>query len=593
MTTPDGELPQDPVASNREASDAPAIAGGDDDSTARSNDAPALSEIDESRIRDKVARTYELVPGIGTGRRWYDLPYRLVRWMLTSSRPRRLLHWRLRSRLNIALNYLITFNHYERLKVKPLDDPMDNLIVPADEEITQGGIWVVEFFPPSCYSDLTEALTKNGWDEPNRNFAVVDGTNAEKVTRARRGHGFEWSRMGAVADPRARYPMVDAKREVLPEEFRLIELTAVQLGQSLTAVTAFFRLSDAGKSALNTVWKAQHEPIFEWRGLRLPHTEGRHFAAIRAVQRERKRLHDLARSWLAERCPGFFAATKAGHPVVDFNMFAKFDPTSAGAIREFYEPLRALGMGGNHVYNYISPQLPGAVMVRGDSLRPAESEDLHNCWGVVGAYEVFADQCEDVGYGEKPYSVSTLGAMSDDAIRAFLLNVAVVRYTEQLSETFSDARDTARRKHREFKPKNVEKLRHELLTTSLDLPVVARDTASLWEPAWRRWNGIEAKAVPIPGDPFPAKGFDLIKLFERETNEAFEQLMKDDIAYRDVLATAAALGASTASTRLGRRALFVSGVSLLVSILAVLAADHAAAWHQLLVSLTDLWRAGD
>jgi hypothetical protein len=556
--------------------------------TTESTAAEPVPRVDRARIKAKVERAFRLVPEIGKGWRWYDFPYRLLTWLLTSWR-RELLPWRLRYRLNNVRNFFSAFNHYQRLKVEPLDDPMENLIVPADEDVTQGGIWVMEFFPPSFYSKLTDALKKNGWDKPSLMYGVDGTTNAEQITLARRKHGSMWTLLGAVLDPRSHYFGIDAKRELLPEEFDLIQLTAVQVGQSLTAVTAFIRPSDMGRSALNRVWKAQHEPTFEWRGLRPPHSESRHFAALRAGQRERKRLHDLARSWLADRCGGYFAATKAGQPVVDFNMFAVFDPTSAGPTLEFLEPLRALGMAGDHLCNYTSPQLPGGVFVQGESLRPYDDEDLRNCWGLVGAHEVFSDRNDRLGYGDKPHSATTLAAMSDSAIRSFLLNLAVVRYTEQLGETFSDARDTAQNKHREFKPKQVDQLRRELLTTSLDLPVVARDTALLWQPAWRQWNGIDVNAEPIPGDTYPATPFDLIETFRERCSEAFDQLVKDDSAYRDVLSTVSALGASAAANRLGRRALFVSGTSLLVSVTAVLTARDAAAWDLLLQSFSDLW----
>lgn len=575
MTKPQGTGPDDEGAHAPSATEADA----EGSTGAAAELAAAAPEIDREKITAEVRRRYDLVPEIGKRWRWYDVPYRFLWWTLSSWR-RGLLPWYLRYRLNNGLNFFTSFNHYERLKVEPLDDPMDNLIVPLDEEVTQGGIWVVEFFPPSYYSELQEALKNNGWNEQNRLHAI-DGTNAEKVTRARRGKGFAWSRIGTVVNPDSPFLVPDAKREILPAEFGLVEIIAVQVGHSLTAVIAFVRLSDHGKSALNTVWKAQHEPTFEWQGLRRPHVEARNFAAIRATQRERQRLHDLARTWLEKRCGGYFAQTEARQPVIDFNLFAKFDPTTAETSREFREPIRALGMEGNYIYNYTSPQLPGAVFVPGEALRPS-AEALRNCWGVVGAYEVVARLNDRGGYGQKPYSALTLANMADDAIRSFLLYVAVVRYTEQLHETFSDARDTARRKHREFKPRQLERLRHELLTTSLDLPVVARDTALLWKPRWRRWDGIEVKAVPVPGVHNPPEEFDLIEHFGEIRTQAFEELLEEDGAYRDVLSTTSALGASAASNRLGRRALLVSGTSLLVSITAVLTANQSAAWHQLL-----------
>lgn len=341
----------------------------------------AAPKVDTDAISEKIRREFELVPEIGSRWRWYDVPYRFLRWLLSSWR-RRLIPWRLRYRLNNGLNFFMAFDHYERLKVKDKTDPLHNLIVPADEAVTQGGIWVAEFFPPSYYSTLLEALSANGWDERNH-LRPIDGTNAEQVTQARRGRGFAWSRFGTVANPDSPYLVFDAKREVLPEEFDLIELTAVQLGTSLTSVVACVRLSKKGASALNEVWKAEHEPTFEWRGLRRPHVEDRNFAAIHATQRERQRLHDLARKWLAQRCGGYFADTEARQPVVDFNLFQKFDPTTATDSRELSGPLRALGMEGNHLYNYISPQLPGAVIVQGRGLR----------WGYAGS----ASPLETVG----------------------------------------------------------------------------------------------------------------------------------------------------------------------------------------------------
>ncbi len=448
--------------------------------------------VDMDQIHAKVKLSFEKVPAIGTGWRWYDVPYRFLMWMLTSWR-RRLLPWRLRYRLINGINFLIAFEHYERLKVMPRDDPIENLIVPLDETLTQGGVWVVEFFPPSYYSQLLKALNANGWDEQNRLLDLY-GTNAERVTRARHGRGFGWSRLGMVASPDSPHLPFGAKREVLPDEFDLVELTAVQLGRSITAVVGFVGLSEHGRGALDAVWKAPHEPSFEWRGLQRPNVEGRYFAAIRTTQRERQRLHDLARTWLAERCSGYFADTAAGQPVVDFNLFARFDPSIARCSRELDAPLSALGMEGDHLYNYASPQLPGALFVQGEALSHG-GETLRNCWGVVGAYEAVDRLNDRVGYGEKPHSVSTLGKMADDAIRNFLLYVGVEQYTDQLRETYSNARDTARKKHGEFKPRQLEQLKRELLTTSLDLPVVARDTALLWGPRGRMQNGIEITAV--------------------------------------------------------------------------------------------------
>lgn len=174
-----------------------------------------------------------------------------------------------------------------------------------------------------------------------------------------------------------------------------------------------------------------------------------------------------------------------------------------------------------------------------------------------------------------------LTAMADDVIRRFLLHVAVVHYGQQLRETASDARDSARTKHREFRPRQVEKLKQELLSTSLDLPAVARDSGLLWKSYLRRWDDIEVKAVPASGVPDPPEEFDFIEALGRKRKKTFKKLLEEDAAYRTVLSTASSLGASAASARLGYRALLVAGMSLLVSVTALLVANGDSVWRQL------------
>lgn len=539
------------------------------------SNAPAPG-VDHDAISEEIRRQFEVVPPIGTRWRWYDIPYRAIHWLLRS-RVRRFLPWRVRHLLNRWINFLMTFEHYDRLKIERLDNPMDNLIVPEDESVTQGGLWVVEFFPPSQYANLLTSMEENGWDK-EKQLNSIDGSNAEQVTQARRGRGFVWSRIGSVTNPDSGFPAFDAKRERLPREFSYIDLTAVQVGHSLTAVVAFVRMSDEGSHALNTVWKATHEPYFEWRGLSRPMVENRYFAAIRATQRERQRIHDLARDWLGERCGGFFAGTEAGQTVVDFNLFTDHDPLDWEQEREVQDPLRALSMDANVFLHYVSPQIPGMVFVPGEALRRPK-ERLQNCWALVGNREKVSDLAERPGYGDKPYSPGTLAAMFDDGVRSFILYEAVLQYINQMRATYSHARDMARVRHERFKAQKIERLSEELLTNSLDLPVVARDSELLWQDRYRRWSGIDVQAVSAPDSSNPREPFDYIERLGEARRESFEALLQEDVAYRDVLSTVTSLGASVEQYRLGQRALLVAVGSLVVSLVAMLLAtgDPSAA----------------
>ena len=70
------------------------------------------SEMDT--ISAKTRRSYELVPAIGTRWRWYDVPYRILHWLLYLRRPT--LAWRIRRLLTRGLNILLAFEHYDRLR---------------------------------------------------------------------------------------------------------------------------------------------------------------------------------------------------------------------------------------------------------------------------------------------------------------------------------------------------------------------------------------------------------------------------------------------------------------------------------------------
>lgn len=558
----------------------PAEDGNHQDSPATSEPPTSSTQIDFDALNAKEEKLSALVPEIGKAHRWYDFPYRYL-FFLQSSWRRKILPRAWLRRLNRALNFFMAFHAYDRWKATPRDEPLHNLIIPTSEEVRQGGLWIIEFFTPSYSTTLTRALHKNGWGKYDY-FRTMEGTNAEQVAKARRSDGHKWFRIGTVRSPKSRYWIPDAHEENLPTEFDSIEITAFQLGQSLTAVVAFVRFSEQGTVALNRVWKAEHEPFFKWRGLRRPEVENRYFSAIRNSQRERKRLHDLARTWFSQKCSGYFADTDEGQPIIDFTVFTEFDPTVNKTPRKSNDFLRSLGIEPQVLYKYVSDQAPGAVFLPGDSLRKTESA-LQNSWSMVGQYRTLSQSDGEPNY-EDPPTVPTLASNKDWAVQDFLLRIGVRQYIKQLRATFSAARDTARTKHGRFSPRQLEQLRHEWLTTSLDLPAVARDTALL--STWRRVN---VNAVPLSGVSDLRKGFNLIERFEKERSSAFEELLHDDRAYRDVLSTVASLGASAAEVRLSRRSMIVAGASLIVAFITLIVTlDVSQAWTQSYEWLVDL-----
>jgi len=539
--------------------------------SATGGEAEASPAIDGLRISRKVARLFELVPAIGTGWRWYDFPYRFLDWLAkgTQGRPRL---YRIRVALFGGINFLMAFEHHARLKVEPLDDPMENLVLPSGERIIQGGLWVVDFFPPSHYSNLLESLDKSGWDRKSVTLGA-DGTNAEQVTHARQGDGFSWRRMGYVARPNSGYLGLNQKVEDLPKEFDLIEVSAVQVGRGLTAIIAFVRLSDFGQRRLDSAWRARREPTLEWRGLRRPHVQGRLFTAFQATQAERKRMHDLGRKWLASRCAGFFAGTDSGQPVMDLLAFKKFDPLVDEEDRLMGDSLRALGLDAVSPYVLTSPQLPGAVLAPPPSL-VARGSGLGNCWALVGREATLSALNERPGHGSAPHDPTAVAGMLNETMRSLSIYLAARQYVRELKRLHAISVDRARSDHRKFSAKRVEQLRSEFLTTSLDLSMVARDMTSIWSEEWTYWNGVSVFAqMQSKWRRSSDLEIDVIADWGESQKAALSELLDDNRVYREVLAATSSLGASAETSRLGRRALVTSMGSLVVAVVALLVAN--------------------
>lgn len=545
------------------------------------NGGEAANVLSEPVPSERIKRLFDLVPEIGTKWRWYDIPYRLFSLCLRYL-PRCILPPVGRRVLISGINFLLAFNQHERNKVESRDDPRENLILPEHAKLRQGGLWTIELFPPSKYRALEESLRKNGWEQSI--LIGFDETNIESVQRARQGQGASWSKLVTIATAEANYVGREIKREELPQEFEFIELTAVQVGAGLTAVVAFFKFSECGQSSLDKVWRKNHEPTFSWQGFQKPRIVNRFFSAIEATQEERLRLHGLARKWLGQKCPGFFASQSLSHPVLDLNLFEGIDPAAGQELSAATEGLRALGMQSFVRDLFVSPEMPGAVLIPTQG-NFSPHEPLRNCWAIAGEYESVANANERVGYGEKPYSPGTIGCMFNYDARSFLLYLAVMHYLYEQRAVYSVARDLAAVRHREFSIEEARQLSAELLESGLDLPTMARDCRQLWDKGWRKWNGIQVTSVPPKEDLPHREEFDLIQAFGERSEDQFDQLLDEDKSYRTVLSTTAALGASVESARIGKTALWVAGGSMAVAAVSLIMTEPGG--HSMLAMLAD------
>lgn len=531
------------------------------------------------KTREKIDRMFELVPPIGTRWRWYDVPFRLFDSLLRKW-TRHFIPLAARKLLIRAINFLMVFEQHERNKIAPLDDPAENLIIPDQFRLRQGGIWTVELFAPSQYESLNRSLRKNGWNQGT--FSTFNEPNDKKVEQARRGRGFSWTLIGAVAQSNTRYLLPGTKRADLPIEFDYIELKAIQIGTSLTAIVAFYNLSEIGEARLNKVWKQKHEPTIKWNGLHRPKITNRHFSGIENSQCERMRIHNLARAWLSEQFPGFFASRSNAQPVLDLNLFDGINPADKNNIHITGDPLRALGLDTHDIYSYVSPQIKGAVLIPSYAHgRP--HEPLQNCWAIAGEYQRVAINNKAPYDGDELPSPRQLGYRFNHAAAAFSLHLAVKAYLSEQRAIYSSSRDLASTRHQRFTARKAQKLSSEILNSGLDLPVVARDSKALMDKRWILSNEIKVKALPIDRYKDKFEPFDLIESFGKVVDSGFQELLEEDKSYRTVLSTAAALGASADAAKTGRLALLVAAGSSIVAIISLLITEpgDASLWSRL------------
>ncbi|WP_147457935.1 hypothetical protein [Micromonospora sp. BL1] len=562
-------------------------AGGGDELSSSGRGRPG-AEFSAERFQDNYRRVAE----IGEGRRWYDLPYRVVSWLLSSRMRSVIRPQKLRERLAYLSTYLAVFNDHERNKKWDLDDPLHNVRIPPQEHVYVPGVWVVELFPPSQFASLEQAIRKSDWDR-RRRWINDDRDNRRYLELSRSGKGWSWWRLAEIAQKGSKIWFPDATREDLPEAFESVQLKAVQIGAGLTAVVAFFRLTDTAAHRLDRVWHEKHEPRLVL-GKGLPRAEDRQWASFRLTQKARRALHDAARGWMAERCPGYFASYSEPQPLLDLLLMNESDPAKGERVDpELADALRAIGFTGD-LLHITSSDLPGILLspVDGQLCRTLEGKRTWGLWGnrkVIAAIPGYLEgRGDDVD--------RAIAHFTDGRIRSFSVLLAISGFLEIAESEYAKLRDSARARHHTFKANRLNYLRRSLLTLSLDLTSVARDVQDFWKRNWRDAHDIEfvVDRAPWINQEDQALGRERVEpiIMNNELRERqqkwFDKLIEADRDYRDLLSTVAALGASADTYKISRVALWAAIASLAIAVVTLLLAEVK---DQNVLSAVLLWLA--
>lgn len=558
---------------------------------AEASNSGTLAEDDSTR---EIERVSARVPWLGEGKRWYDVPYRVFSWMLQGW-PRRFLPQSARTRLNYWLNWLIPFNEVQRHRVERPDSPMGGISVPEDEHVTMPRLWAVEIFTPSNIDRLEHAIKTHKWDAGR--LAVTNReANDELLKRSRSGSGWSWWQLAEIAAPGE--PLInflDGVNQRLPPPFRSVALTAVQIGTGLTAVVGEFTLTPQARSKVDEVWHEVQEPYLLW-GRGRPQPLSRREATYRATRLARKRIHNAARDWLREVCPGSFADDPRGHTVLDLMIFDHVDPWDSPR-REtgINHALSALGIGTDIRYR-TAPQLAGLVLdVPHDSLTP--DLDATRLWGLWGQRDrlskIFPHIKEDEG--DVDWQVSH---RVGNGMRELLVRLSVSDLLQQLLEQHVQSRDLARRSHKKVHKRTLRSLRGLLLTLSLDTTTVVRDLAAYDSRGWRMKADaqftvdLEPWMVALDQEQGRKRfspldlNTELIKSQRRQAKE----LRAADAELRAILATVADLTSFLDSLRVQRVAITIAVLSLVVALAALVGPTRLVSWWNMLADLVlSMW----
>ncbi|MEU9323812.1 hypothetical protein AB0D91_08340 [Streptomyces canus] len=448
------------------------------------------------------------------------------------------------------------------------------MTAPEGETLEVPGVWVVELFPPSEFDALVRSLDKNSWDAKRIRYGIGE-RNRDYLDRMRSGGSGGWWKLGQVVSTGAFiYP--DAKVAKLPQGFAAVDLTAAHIGDGLTAVVAFFRVSEDGAAALNEEWHREHEPQIVWRHGR-PKAEDRMWSTFRITQGARRRLHDKARIWMRDTLPGAFARRSVPQPLIDLILFSGYDPTlGAWESNEFSDALRALGLNCGSPYHCKSEKFPGLLLDAVDKgMCPALDADTWALWGRQSKVAELLGNLDMYGGNDG----AGIAHRIDDDVREALRLLSVSTFLREVQAEYSQLRDAARAQHGKFDARRLKKMRAVFLALSVDLSSTVRDVKEFHarskrnaelpvfmfeDPAWLTEQRQSARANP------PRNYTNM--LLKRQKREVIE-IASEDREYREILSAVASLGASIDTFKVGRVALWVALLSLAVSMVALLLAD--------------------
>ncbi|WP_156463269.1 hypothetical protein [Frigoribacterium sp. Leaf172] len=332
---------------------------------------------------------------------------------------------------------------------------------------------------------------------------------------------------------------------------------------------ANFTLEASVADRLNGELHKLHRAALIKREGRSSVSQGPRFVLYDRVQTARTALHHELRQWMGSNLPGAFARSKEVHPLFDLLFFEVAKHWSDDdAQSDKNDAPRACGVEVNSPFNIASDQLPGLQLHPPGRTEwaPKIAPNTWTLWGNSSAVP-------DLAVGTEDASVADAGYFVGEEMTDYFTRTGLTALLDQLRSNASIAYDNARELHGGTSSRDLKRLRDRTLTTSLDLARLEEDIETYNNQHWRerepQFHLDYTPAVKKLDAEAGRSAFERVDL-NKSDRDRQKQLAKEIVAfdarYRDVLSTAASLGASLDARRAQRLATGVSLVSLGVAL---------------------------
>lgn len=504
--------------------------------------------------RKKELNSYKNFPTIGESNRWYDYLFNSINW-LSSGKKRKFIPRKIQKFLNTQLNNLFQINEHERNKLFKLDDENSDkqiLDITNKTNLLFSGFWAVEFFTPSKIKNLNNFFDNPKMQNPRKEFRLGD-SKEELLERFRNQSVTGSFRIGTYLRENSNFFAGSSTIVNLPVGIEVVEITAIQINNSITAIVAQFELTNEIQDRLNEILHENTDPKLEMnKKLFKIYTQKEH--KIKKINNFISEIHFSARKWFSGYFHGEFASSQNKQPIFDFFLSHGQDNYSKQK-NLIYKALDINSFDDNQNEEYLNQYFNTSDRNKDKKIFYSNLDLLFE--------EVSNEFSIDFlnGFGDKH---SALFRFFGREILIYLSYLSITNLLEMWEYQYSKERDNISDADKNISIKSLKSIRNNLINLSFNISDFGDD----WETYINSMNNHNfaeyIKKIEFENE---SKEFFFNKRIRDYQYYLVKKLQKMDNNYQNTISSIATLGETIDSYKTTRIALYVSFISLLFSII--------------------------